>query len=635
MSVDTRTPRTPDPSGWPPGDAARRSPSGFLDDEPRLSMVKVPCDPAQVIVNHASFRVQLGAGVRAARTARRRRVARSRQSAPVRTPRAPVVVERQVRPAGRRRDRPARRHVRRSMPRGVDRAPRIRRRRHPHGRPRHGDRPRYAAARRRTVTRQTTQPLLPGVRPDAPSACRRHRDARRLRRPAALRRRATGSRLRRRRYERRDVRARGLRRHAARRDAPGGTAPTPSGTRTTPGRRMNLGVVLLPLRVFLGFISIYAGMGKLCDPVYFDGGERGSMVKWLQLPAPLGTRRAAARLRPRAPGRRRTHRRLPPGHRRRPHRPAGCWQRVAAVVGALLSAALLITVSWKTVPAYDAPDIIYLAAWSPLIIAGAPVYSDRRPPRRRGLAHARPARRPVGPAPPRAAPRRRRRRRRRRPHPADRLAARRCRPLRRHGGRARARRGPDATTCPAPRSRRSPASARRSSVQARAATTQAAAVREPLRQPRPRSRRPPRTRPARPADDRRTPSQTQGTGQRRRSRRPRARRPPPASSGPHRPAAAPAARHRAAAPAAAAAPDGGWRQRRLRLRRRRRLGGSGGEPGVIRRPAGLSTPTRTRAATRRVRRPLRTERSPRTTCRSARVPGASTRLSRQAPWRPP
>ncbi|CAM5536205.1 hypothetical protein SFUMM280S_03136 [Streptomyces fumanus] len=53
----------------------------------------------------------------------------------------------------------------------------------------------------------------------------------------------------------------------------------------------------------------------------------------------------------------------------------GCWQRVAAVIGAGLSAALLLTVSWKSVPAYDAPDIIYLAAWSPLIIAGAPVYS--------------------------------------------------------------------------------------------------------------------------------------------------------------------------------------------------------------------------------------------------------------------
>src|SRR3954463_9167177 len=55
MSVDTRTPRTPT------GDRS----SGF-DDAPALSMVKVPSDPAQVIVNHASFRVQLGASARRA-----------------------------------------------------------------------------------------------------------------------------------------------------------------------------------------------------------------------------------------------------------------------------------------------------------------------------------------------------------------------------------------------------------------------------------------------------------------------------------------------------------------------------------------------------------------------------------------
>ncbi|GHI06767.1 hypothetical protein AQI88_30095 [Streptomyces cellostaticus] len=141
-----------------------------------------------------------------------------------------------------------------------------------------------------------------------------------------------------------------------------------------PGRRLNLGVVLLPLRVFLGFISIYAGMGKLCDPVYFDGGKRGSMVKWLNTLHPWEV--------------------AEPLHQWALHHPVGsglviaflqvvvgvltvlgCWQRVAAVVGALLSAALIVTVSWKTVPAYDAPDIIYLAAWSPLIIAGAPVYS--------------------------------------------------------------------------------------------------------------------------------------------------------------------------------------------------------------------------------------------------------------------
>ncbi|CAM5323812.1 DoxX family membrane protein OS=Streptomyces tendae OX=1932 GN=GUR47_26140 PE=4 SV=1 [Streptomyces tendae] len=56
----------------------------------------------------------------------------------------------------------------------------------------------------------------------------------------------------------------------------------------------------------------------------------------------------------------------------------GCWQRVAAVIGA----APVRRAPWSPSagsaspsPAYDAPDIIYLAAWSPLIIAGAPVYS--------------------------------------------------------------------------------------------------------------------------------------------------------------------------------------------------------------------------------------------------------------------
>ena len=57
MSVDTRTPRTPT------GDRPSGFDSGF-DDAPALSMVKVPSDPAQVIVNHASFRVQLGTGSR-------------------------------------------------------------------------------------------------------------------------------------------------------------------------------------------------------------------------------------------------------------------------------------------------------------------------------------------------------------------------------------------------------------------------------------------------------------------------------------------------------------------------------------------------------------------------------------------
>ena len=141
-----------------------------------------------------------------------------------------------------------------------------------------------------------------------------------------------------------------------------------------PGRRMNLGMVLLPLRIFLGFISVYAGMGKLCDPVYFDGGKRGSMVKWLntlhpwEVAEPL---RQFALQHPVGSGLVIAFLQVIVGVLT----VLGCWQRVAAVVGALLSAALIVTVSWKTVPAYDAPDIIYLAAWSPLITAGAPVYS--------------------------------------------------------------------------------------------------------------------------------------------------------------------------------------------------------------------------------------------------------------------
>lgn len=69
MSVDTRTPRTPT------GDRS----SGY-DDAPALSMVKVPSDPAQVIVNHASFRVQFGASARRTQSPRIARHLRDRKS---------------------------------------------------------------------------------------------------------------------------------------------------------------------------------------------------------------------------------------------------------------------------------------------------------------------------------------------------------------------------------------------------------------------------------------------------------------------------------------------------------------------------------------------------------------------------
>jgi uncharacterized membrane protein YphA (DoxX/SURF4 family) len=426
MSVDTRTPRTPT------GDRS----SGF-DDAPALSMVKVPSDPAQVIVNHASFRVQLGASARRAQSPRIARHPSAADDA-ARIP-GPGAAGRAAAASARGRRRPVV-WSGQSVPddTGAHRLLQAVR----GGSVNHTDDPGGGPAPAAGATR-----VIPRIDTDGPYAegghgygggyggsgygdalaetagtpvvgpQRGHADAAT---PADGTRllphmRSAGNAFDDPAYDYlfadgtdgTDGTGRGhdgfggpgdtyddydtdhdgddghdghgdydtdygdtepvTRRRAARR------GDDPSRHAYYPGRRLNLGVVLLPLRIFLGFISIYAGMGKLCDPVFFDGGKRGSMVKWLNTLHPW---EVAEPLRQFAL-----------------HHPVGsglviaflqvvvgvltilgCWQRVAAV-GALLSAALILTVSWKTVPAYEAPDIIFLAAWSPLVIAGAPVYS--------------------------------------------------------------------------------------------------------------------------------------------------------------------------------------------------------------------------------------------------------------------
>ncbi|MET9885123.1 DoxX family membrane protein [Streptomyces sp. NPDC006430] len=334
MSVDTRT-------------------SGF-DDQPALSMVKVPCDPAQVIVNHASFRVRLapspsarskpanapgrvpvlgGAAVAAGVGRRRAPVVWSGRSAPGDTAAMGGLLQ-AVRDNGRGHD-DLDGGATQTIPRvdlDHDRAGETRATPTVIGQRTYGD-----PAETRPLTPVRDLPHAPQYTGGGPYDGGPYDGG-----PAADSRRS------------------------------------PSDTRGQasyyPGRRMNLGVVLLPLRVFLGFISIYAGMGKLCDPVYFDGGERGSMVTWLRTLQPWALAeplRDFALAHPVGAGLTVAFLQVIVGVLT----VLGLWQRFAACIGALLSAALLMTVSWKTVPAYDAPDIIYLAAWSPLIIAGAPVYS--------------------------------------------------------------------------------------------------------------------------------------------------------------------------------------------------------------------------------------------------------------------
>ncbi|MFI1757350.1 DoxX family membrane protein [Streptomyces sp. NPDC020571] len=373
MSVDTRTPRTPT------GDRS----SGY-DDAPALSMVKVPSDPAQVIVNHASFRVQFGASARRTQSPRIARHLSATQDT-ARMPAAPAAGRRRavvwsgrsdpddtgahrllqaVRAgAGHHADDPA---ADRSGDAGATQViPRV----DFDGGPLDYD--------EGPATQTLETPLVGAQRGPVPDGTRLLPAMRTV--GSAYDEPAydgaaygpedfgTGSDGYDDGYGPDDDPDQGERRRRRRGDDPARHA-------YFPGRRMNLGVVLLPLRVFLGFISIYAGMGKLCDPVYFDGGERGSMVKWLNTLHPWDVAeplRQFALAHPVGAGLVIAFLQVLVGVLT----VLGCWQRVAAVIGAGLSAALLVTVSWKSVPVYDAPDIIYLAAWSPLIIAGAPVYS--------------------------------------------------------------------------------------------------------------------------------------------------------------------------------------------------------------------------------------------------------------------
>ncbi|WP_415949781.1 DoxX family protein [Streptomyces sp. KLOTTS4A1] len=353
MSVDTRTPRT-----------------GF-DDAPALSMVKVPCDPAQVIVNHASFRVQLPG----AQQPRSPRIATSAGLIPAVAGAAGAAAVRRRTPvvwSGRSAGGDL-------AAAGLLQAARKAEVRHPAED--FGDGAATQVIPRVGVTgldgideeldteKTVETPQVVGPREPAGESTRLMPAVSALdsaydeyfRDETGT---AAGA------YEDEDEEPE----EDTGRGTPRRQGADPVKHAYYPGRRLNLGVVLLPLRIFLGFISIYAGMGKLCDPVYFDGGERGSMVKWLNSLHPWAAAeplRDFALQHPVGAGLVIAFLQVIVGVLT----VLGLWQRAAAVVGALLSAALLVTVSWKTVPVYDAPDIIYLAAWSPLIIAGAPVYS--------------------------------------------------------------------------------------------------------------------------------------------------------------------------------------------------------------------------------------------------------------------
>ncbi|WP_226961581.1 MULTISPECIES: DoxX family membrane protein [Streptomyces] len=342
-------------------------------DEPVLSMVKVPCDPAQVIVNHASFRVRLatpppvsiplpeGLGQPAlpgASTARRRPLVWSGRSEP--GDRAAGSLLQAVRAAGRPEapgaagDDGAATEVLPRIGAGARRVARVG----------------TVVAPREPGPGETTRPLPPVPAPTRAEPGTGERGAG-ARAGAGLAHAGAWDPAE---AEETGEFASPLDEGRAPRTGHGRGRGRQRARAFHPDRRLSLGLVLLPLRLLLGFMAIYAGMGKLTDPVYFDGGDRGSLSTWLAslepwaLAAPLHEWTLAH---PVGAGLTVAFTQIVVGVLTL----FGLWQRVAALLAAALSLALLTTVSWQHGPAYDTPEVVLFAAWTPLVIAGAPVHS--------------------------------------------------------------------------------------------------------------------------------------------------------------------------------------------------------------------------------------------------------------------
>ncbi|KJY32053.1 MULTISPECIES: DoxX family protein [Streptomyces] len=148
----------------------------------------------------------------------------------------------------------------------------------------------------------------------------------------------------------------------------------PSGVRSTPWRELASRHALLPLRIFLGVTFVYAGLDKLTTPGFLSASGAGSIGEQMR-----GVRDTAA-----VPALVDLALKAPSGFGLAIALGellvglgvlAGLLTRIAAAGGALISLSLWLTVSWAVTPYYYGNDLVYLVAWLPLVLAGAPYWS--------------------------------------------------------------------------------------------------------------------------------------------------------------------------------------------------------------------------------------------------------------------
>ena len=142
--------------------------------------------------------------------------------------------------------------------------------------------------------------------------------------------------------------------------------------RQTPPRP--IGWALLPLRGFLAVVYLYAGISKIADSRFLDPSSPAS------LHATLAAVRNASPIRSLlgpvadhtfAFGLLMAFAEIAVGI----GIALGLLTRVAALGGMVLALSLWLTVSWGAEPWYTSADLVYLFAFTPLLLAGAGVWS--------------------------------------------------------------------------------------------------------------------------------------------------------------------------------------------------------------------------------------------------------------------
>jgi thiosulfate dehydrogenase (quinone) large subunit len=135
-------------------------------------------------------------------------------------------------------------------------------------------------------------------------------------------------------------------------------------------RAHQIGWVLLPLRAFLAFVFIYGGLSKIADQRFLDASSPLSMhssVAAVRSSSPIGGLLGPVQAHSFAFGLLMAVAELAVGLGVL----LGLLTRIAAVGGMLLGLSLWLTVSWNAEPWFTSADLVYLFAFTPLVIAGA------------------------------------------------------------------------------------------------------------------------------------------------------------------------------------------------------------------------------------------------------------------------